>query len=143
MQRLIKQAVLFNQLSPEKDRWLADKAGFIEPFTVPWFSGVGLKWTVMNIDVVSLSVNKINFRVFCKIGNDTGYGIRVIDIIGIEPADNVSFCRAYSFINCITLPFVLLRKPLYRRTELLENVYRVIGAASINVDLLHSSGYGR
>ena len=75
MQRLIKQAVLFNQLSPEKDRWLADKAGFIEPFTVPWFSGVGLKWTVMNIDVVSLSVNKINFRVFCKIGNDTGYGI--------------------------------------------------------------------
>lgn len=86
---------------------------------------------IHKIDVVSHAVDHIDLRMSFEIGNDACNSIWIIDVVGIEPADDFTIRGADALVDGIGLALVLLRCPFDAVAETLEYLDGVVGTTAV------------
>jgi hypothetical protein len=110
-QPLVQQPETGCHAPPEKDGRLAQKTDLFQSLRVPGFRRVGLHNPTLHIDMITPSVNHLHLRVLSKKIRHAIQRLRVIDVIRVEPADDVSSRGADSLVDGIRLAPVSLRDP--------------------------------
>src|SRR5258708_23706957 len=113
--------MFFYYAPPEEQRRLADEAGFFQPLKVPGLGGVRLENAIFEIDMVGHAIDYIDFRVSFEERHDAGNCAGIVNIIGVQPADDLAIRRDDAFVDGVRLSFVFLRYPMHWRAKTFED----------------------
>ena len=128
--------MFFDYPPPEEQRWLTDEAGFFQPLKVEGLGGVRFESVIFEIDMVGHTIDYIDFRVSFEKRHNAGDCAGVVNVIGVQPADDLAIRRDDAFVDGIRLSFVFLRYPMHWRAKTFEDFDRVVRAAAIADDML-------
>src|ERR1035437_1868163 len=98
---------------------------------VPWRRGVSFERAIVEKNVVGPAIDHIDFGVGFEERHHAGDGAGIVDIIGVQPANDLAIRGADAFVDGMGLPTVFLRYPAHRRAEMLEYMDSVVRAAAI------------
>ena len=110
-------------------------AGVPHARDVPRLSRISLEGLIAQIDMIGHAVDHIDIRVASKKATTCAIALGIIDVIGIQPADDLAIGGADPLVDGVGLAFVCFRYPSHAAAEALEHIDGVVGAAAVEHDM--------
>src|SRR5262245_3159307 len=136
MQIGIEIAVPFKNGPPQEESRLANETHVLQARKMPGFCRVAIDDAVVGRNVIRHPIDGVQLRmcgqeVGCKLNRT-----RIVDVIGVKPADDIATSHLNTLVDRVGLPFVGLGYPSELSAVLLQNVESAVGAAAVEYDVL-------
>src|SRR6516225_3754886 len=128
MQIGIEIAVPFKNGPPQEESRLTNETHVLQARKMPWFRWVDIDDAIVVRNVIRHPIDGVQLRM-C--GQEFGRKLnrpRIIDVIGVKPADDIATSHLNTLVDRIGLSLVGLGYPSEVSSILLENVESAVGA---------------
>src|SRR5882762_1796798 len=131
MERFVEISAPLKHAATKKRGGLTNEAYVAKSLEIPRLRRVWFDDSIGDVDVVSHSINHVNLRTTLEFGYDFRQGAWIVNIIGIQPPNELARRPPQSLINCGCLAVVLLRDPRQLFRVALKHFERHIRAAPV------------
>src|SRR5450432_756842 len=139
MPRFVEQAVLLDDAPSKKSRRLTNEAGLPQAREIPSFTGIGFESLIAQIDMIGHTVDHIDIRVSIEECRHACDRTGIVDVIRIQPADDLAIGSSDSLVDSVGLAVVAFRDPSHAVAEPIEYSSGVVRAAAIEYDMFNVS----
>ena len=136
MQLLVEEAESIHHPAAEEDRRLAQKRALLEPLGVPRAGVVTTDDVVGGVDEVGVTVEHIDVRMRGKVPGDGRERSGGVDVVRVQPADDVAGCCPNAFVDRLRLTGIRLADDAQALAIGLEDAAGRVRARSVAHDVV-------
>src|SRR5580765_4650719 len=122
----------FHDAAAKENAWLADETRLSQTGGIPRLGRIRLDDVIVFIYVIGVAENQIAFGMRLEMLKHRADGTWIIDVVGIEPANDSSFCATNSFVNRVGLAAVAFGNPIQSAAITMKNIDGAVRATAID-----------
>src|SRR6185436_13454467 len=133
-----KRTVALDDGTAEEDRRLAEKADALQPLVVEWLDGIRFDDAIGLVNMIRLAVDDIDITMSLEDLQDSRARSRIVDIVGIQPAEHGAGGPLEAFVDGIGLTGIRLADGRQAPCIFAKDGGGSVGAGSVVDEVLES-----